>query len=101
MYKKLKSLGQSVETIGDGTKKTSSDVKEGASMKAMDMKGMKMTGDTASKVTEAGYWTCPMHPEIHQAGPGQCPICGMNLEFKKSDKDTTKMKSMDHGKMKM
>ena len=24
--------------------------------------------------------TCPMHPEIHQIGPGTCPICGMALE---------------------
>ncbi|OJX76827.1 heavy metal translocating P-type ATPase [Magnetospirillum sp. 64-120] len=24
--------------------------------------------------------TCPMHPEIRQAGPGNCPICGMALE---------------------
>ena len=25
-------------------------------------------------------YTCPMHPEIRQAGPGTCPICGMALE---------------------
>ncbi len=25
-------------------------------------------------------YTCPMHPEIRQAGPGACPICGMALE---------------------
>jgi Cu+-exporting ATPase len=25
-------------------------------------------------------YTCPMHPEIRQAGPGNCPICGMALE---------------------
>ena len=25
-------------------------------------------------------YTCPMHPEIHQDGPGDCPICGMALE---------------------
>lgn len=24
-------------------------------------------------------WTCPMHPQIRKDGPGQCPICGMNL----------------------
>src|SRR5208337_3002830 len=24
-------------------------------------------------------YTCPMHPEIRQAGPGACPICGMAL----------------------
>jgi P-type Cu+ transporter len=25
-------------------------------------------------------YTCPMHPEVRQAGPGACPICGMALE---------------------
>jgi Cu+-exporting ATPase len=25
-------------------------------------------------------YTCPMHPEIRQMGPGSCPICGMALE---------------------
>jgi P-type Cu+ transporter len=25
-------------------------------------------------------WTCPMHPEVRQNGPGACPICGMALE---------------------
>src|SRR6202045_4387644 len=25
-------------------------------------------------------YTCPMHPEVKQAGPGSCPICGMALE---------------------
>ncbi len=27
-----------------------------------------------------GIYTCPMHPEIRQEGPGNCPICGMALE---------------------
>ncbi len=25
-------------------------------------------------------YTCPMHPQIRQVGPGPCPICGMALE---------------------
>jgi Cu+-exporting ATPase len=25
-------------------------------------------------------YTCPMHPQVRQQGPGQCPICGMALE---------------------
>src|SRR5262245_60039033 len=25
-------------------------------------------------------YTCPMHPEVVQQGPGSCPICGMALE---------------------
>ena len=26
-------------------------------------------------------YTCPMHPEIRQSQPGNCPICGMTLEL--------------------
>ena len=29
---------------------------------------------------KAAIYTCPMHPEIRQQGPGNCPICGMALE---------------------
>lgn len=25
-------------------------------------------------------YTCPMHPQVRQMGPGNCPICGMTLE---------------------
>ncbi|MDP3176062.1 MAG: heavy metal translocating P-type ATPase [Phenylobacterium sp.] len=25
-------------------------------------------------------YTCPMHPEVRQVGPGSCPLCGMALE---------------------
>ena len=28
----------------------------------------------------SGQFTCPMHPEVRQAGPGDCPKCGMALE---------------------
>lgn len=29
---------------------------------------------------EGVIYTCPMHPQIRQVGPGNCPICGMALE---------------------
>src|SRR5262245_23186935 len=29
---------------------------------------------------EGTIYTCPMHPQIRQVGPGSCPICGMALE---------------------
>jgi len=32
---------------------------------------------------QSGQYTCPMHPEIVQDGPGKCPKCGMSLEPKK------------------
>lgn len=28
----------------------------------------------------SGIYTCPMHPEVRQEGPGSCPKCGMALE---------------------
>jgi len=31
-------------------------------------------------VPEGTIYTCPMHPQIRQVGPGNCPICGMALE---------------------
>ena len=31
-------------------------------------------------VVAGAVYTCPMHPEIRQVGPGSCPICGMALE---------------------
>ena len=33
-----------------------------------------------AKTEPQGEYTCPMHPEIKQAGPGSCPKCGMALE---------------------
>ena len=35
---------------------------------------------TTTKATEEIRYTCPMHPQIVQIGPGSCPICGMGLE---------------------
>ncbi|MCA9034562.1 MAG: heavy metal translocating P-type ATPase [Planctomycetaceae bacterium] len=40
--------------------------------------------DASSSDPDAVY-TCPMHPEIEQVGPGDCPICGMDLEPKTVD----------------
>ena len=34
----------------------------------------------AEPVPEGTIYTCPMHPEVRQVGPGSCPICGMALE---------------------
>ena len=31
-------------------------------------------------VIPGAIYTCPMHPEVRQEGPGSCPICGMALE---------------------
>jgi P-type Cu+ transporter len=51
---------------------------------------MKFVADPAQYLSDAprdalqaaagAIWTCPMHPQIRQPGPGNCPICGMALE---------------------
>ncbi len=33
----------------------------------------------AAAAPAAEFYTCPMHPSVHQAEPGRCPICGMDL----------------------
>ncbi|MEQ8855004.1 heavy metal translocating P-type ATPase [Gimesia sp.] len=33
-----------------------------------------------AEVPAGTIYSCPMHPEIEQEGPGSCPICGMDLE---------------------
>ena len=42
-------------------------------------------GESVAKQTVSdpdAIYTCPMHPEVEQVGPGDCPICGMDLEPK-------------------
>ena len=34
----------------------------------------------AEPVAPDTIYTCPMHPQVRQVGPGNCPICGMALE---------------------
>ena len=40
----------------------------------------KADAEKAAKAAPGAKYTCPMHPEIVQEGPGTCPICGMALE---------------------
>ncbi len=51
--------------------------------------------DEATGPADAIY-TCPMHPEIEQVGPGSCPICGMALEplHATMEEDTTELDDM-------
>ena len=49
----------------------------------------KYLGERAPEpVVEGAIYTCPMHPEIRQQGPGSCPICGMALEPEMPSADT-------------
>ncbi len=38
------------------------------------------TPPATGRTIDGAIYTCPMHPQIRQAGPGNCPICGMTLE---------------------
>jgi Cu+-exporting ATPase len=49
----------------------------------------KYLGEREPEPVAAGtIYTCPMHPEIRQEGPGSCPICGMALEPEIAAPDT-------------
>ena len=41
---------------------------------------LKPAAITVPPPAKGTIFTCPMHPEIRQEGPGSCPICGMALE---------------------
>ena len=46
------------------------------------MSGTKKTEITTpqqSQQSNPEWWTCSMHPQIHQPKPGKCPICFMDL----------------------
>jgi Cu+-exporting ATPase len=60
--------------------------------------GHKHKTQQAAPISVSGdsIFTCPMHPEIRQKGPGHCPICGMSLEplVNTGEVDTTELKDM-------
>src|ERR1035441_4301454 len=37
-------------------------------------------GEKSTPPSKGNLYTCPMHPEIRQDHPGDCPKCGMHLE---------------------
>jgi Cu+-exporting ATPase len=47
----------------------------------VDSAGDRKTPKPSTAPADAEF-TCPMHPEVQQIGPGGCPICGMELEPK-------------------
>jgi Cu+-exporting ATPase len=40
----------------------------------------RVAKEQAGRGEDVREYTCPMHPEILQVGPGSCPKCGMDLE---------------------
>ena len=43
--------------------------------------GSEHEGGTGEEVAQASVWTCSMHPQIRQPGPGDCPLCGIDAEL--------------------
>src|SRR3954471_17715829 len=51
-----------------------------AKFKADPAKYLDKSTKSAPSVPGGAIYTCPMHPQVRQVGPGSCPICGMALE---------------------
>ncbi len=51
---------------------------------------------SAHSASDVREYTCPMHPEVRQMGPGACPLCGMALEpvVASLEEDTTELDDM-------
>lgn len=47
---------------------------------------------TEKGANEKYYYTCTMHPEVHQDKLGKCPICGMELVKKEGTYNQQKAK---------
>ena len=62
------------KTLTGEMKKTSEEMKKTS-------EALKQKAETTST---SPYYTCPMHPQIHEAQPGKCPICGMALVKKEA-----------------
>ena len=52
----------------------------GCARKFADAPAKYLRVQEAEPVPQGTIYTCPMHPEVRQVGPGACPICGMALE---------------------
>ncbi|HAV70758.1 MAG TPA: copper-transporting ATPase, partial [Stenotrophomonas sp.] len=59
-----------------------------------------LTPQDEPEVAPAGaIYTCPMHPEVRQQGPGNCPFCGMALEPEMpslEDDDNPELRDFSH-----
>ena len=42
--------------------------------------GVSGSAASSTRSPADAIYTCPMHPEVRQVGPGPCPLCGMALE---------------------
>jgi Cu+-exporting ATPase len=65
--------------------------------KASPEKYLTPQSQSTTSESDTRVYTCPMHPEIEQVGPGSCPKCGMALEpkeFSGEPEDTSELDDM-------
>ena len=60
------------DTAGAAAAHARAEAAEGRARQMLSSAGLIVSPADANAI-----YTCPMHPEIRQAGPGSCPICGM------------------------
>ncbi|MBI1291666.1 heavy metal translocating P-type ATPase [bacterium] len=63
----------------------------------LDDHGQPEKGNRSPEGPKDAIYTCPMHPEVEQVGPGSCPKCGMALEPKEvslEEEDTSELTDM-------
>ncbi len=58
-------------------------------MNSGDSTDSNLHDHTLDQAAVTSSWTCSMHPQIQQPGPGKCPICGMDLIPVKRDQTGT------------
>ena len=64
-----------------------------------NLKARKSSPKLVALPSREAVYTCPMHPEVQQSHPGNCPKCGMTLEPKAelaggSDEESTELRDM-------
>jgi Cu+-exporting ATPase len=76
----LHSAPQSSAAVAGATKDAKQPKHEASVMPAVRKAAHKPTSEKPSAGDQQVRYTCPMHPQIVQIGPGTCQICGMALE---------------------
>jgi len=75
---------------GKKTSQTESTIKSDSCCSSTNHDHSQYSTDDNNSVDMSAIYTCPMHPEIEQQGPGSCPKCGMALELKDIPLSSTK-----------
>ena len=72
----LQSSAQVITSTSSGCAIASAEVTVDISVK----QSANLTPTDKTAITDQQLFTCPMHPQVQQTGPGACPYCGMALE---------------------